>query len=119
MSSPVWKVYSAAGVYKAACKDGEDAACLAGLHGPGATIKWRHGVIMWREGQEAWSSAEDYSGTAAVLYQRLRDYFKEKEEAYRNAQAQAEMDRRAKQAERDARAEEEERERQEWAEEGS
>lgn len=44
-ATPEWKVHNAAGEYKAACKDVEDAGVLAEMYGPGAFIKnkWRGG----------------------------------------------------------------------------
>lgn len=40
-ATPEWKVHNAAGEYKAACKDVEDAGILAEIYGPGAVIKNR------------------------------------------------------------------------------
>jgi len=38
-ATPEWKVHNAAGEYKAACKDIEDAGFLAEIYGVGACIK--------------------------------------------------------------------------------
>ncbi len=68
--SPEWKVYDASGIYQAACKELEAAACLVALYGGGSTIRSSHTLIVWREGQEAFPAHESYDGVANVALDR-------------------------------------------------
>jgi prefoldin subunit 5 len=78
-ATPEWKVHNAAGEYKAACKDIEDAACLVGLYGNGAFIKnrWRHPGKLWVEGSEEVSASESYDQVAQTVWERCEKYSKE------------------------------------------
>lgn len=53
-ASPEWKVHNANGIYKACCKDLEDAGVLAELYGQGATIRNRSwsSKPLWTVGAE-------------------------------------------------------------------
>jgi prefoldin subunit 5 len=75
-ASPEWKVYNAAGEYKACCKDIEDAAALVALYGNGACIKnpWRKPGKLWVEGSEEVSAAESYDQVAHTVHKRCDDY---------------------------------------------
>ena len=72
-NSPQLKVYNPAGEYVAACKHGEDAACLAALYGDGATIRYGHNKsgIVWNEGSESFPAGESYDGVAALVAERI------------------------------------------------
>lgn len=52
--SPRFKVYDAAGVYQAACKEPEAAAAVVSIYGPGATIRAGHSKrdTVWVEGDD-------------------------------------------------------------------
>jgi len=45
--SPAYKVYTKQGEYVAACKQPEDAAAVAQMHGVGSTIRYMHGVVLY------------------------------------------------------------------------
>lgn len=49
-TSPHWKIYTRERQYIACCDILDDALTLAGKHGPGTTLRWRHGRILWTEG---------------------------------------------------------------------
>jgi hypothetical protein len=70
-SAPRWKIYDAEGVYQAACKEPEAAACLVSFYGERATIRDGHAFIVWTEGQDGiaqWS----YDTTAETLFNRIK-----------------------------------------------
>jgi len=71
--SPKWKVYDAEGVYQAACKEGEAAAALVAFYGEGASIRRRHGPVVWREGSESQPAAESYDFVVETLASREDD----------------------------------------------
>ena len=75
-ATPEWKVHNAAGEYKAACKDIEDAACLVGLYGHGAYIanRWRYKGKVWHEGYESVSASESYDEVARTVWKRCDKY---------------------------------------------
>lgn len=70
--SPEWKVYDANRIYQAACKEGEAAACLAGLYGPGATIRHGHSLTVWREGAEEISAGDSLDGCTRIMWERVQ-----------------------------------------------
>lgn len=67
--SPQFKVYRGK-EYVAACKHAEDAAALVAIS-CGGTIKHGHTLVVWREGQEAFSAGESYDGAAQIMRQRI------------------------------------------------
>lgn len=70
-SAPRWKIYDAEGVYQAACKEPEAAACLVSFYGNGATIRDGHAFIAWTEGRDGvatWS----YDTTAEALLEAIK-----------------------------------------------
>lgn len=71
-ASPRWKVYSADGEYRAACKYPEDAASLVSFLGDGATLRDGHRVrdVVWREGAEDQPAGESFDHVAAVATAR-------------------------------------------------
>lgn len=71
--APKLKVYDPQGVYVAACKYGEDAACLAALYGHGATIRDGHNYqnCVWKEGYEDFSAGESYYRVAGIILDRM------------------------------------------------
>ena len=69
-SSPRFKVYDAEGRYQAACHEAEAAACLVELYGDGSTVRDRHRLIVWREGQEEQSAAGSWDYAAQVMLTR-------------------------------------------------
>jgi hypothetical protein len=74
MGSPAFKVYDVTGTYQAACKEPEAAAALMAFYGglgPGATIRYQHGRVLWTEGVDG-HAAESYDTVAATVYTRLR-----------------------------------------------
>lgn len=73
-ASPEFKVYDSAGVYQAACKELEAAACLASLYGEGATIRHRHGFVCWTEGKDG-SAGDSYDTTATAIVERLMAHY--------------------------------------------
>lgn len=68
-ASPVWKVYAGA-EYVASCKYAEDAGALVAFRGDGASIRYRHTMIVWQEGKEAQGAAESYDHVAVICHQR-------------------------------------------------
>jgi hypothetical protein len=70
--SPDWKIYVGK-EYRACCKYAEDAAALVAFLGNGTTVRWGHSWIVWREGLEAQPAGESYDGTAAIMWQRVRE----------------------------------------------
>jgi len=70
-ASPMWKVYNAAKVYQAACKEVELAAVLVAFLGDGATIRCDHTLILWTEGKEGLPAGESYDEVVAVVHARL------------------------------------------------
>lgn len=69
-AAPEFKVYDAAGKYQAACKEIEAAAALVAFYGEGATIRHRHHMIAWTEGQDG-NAAESYDSVAQFVTDRL------------------------------------------------
>lgn len=69
-ASPRLKIYNPAGDYVAACKHGEDAACLMAFYGDGATIRSGHSKIVWTEGGEAQPAGESYDFVATTVFER-------------------------------------------------
>ena len=66
-ATPVWKVYHADGEYLASVKYPEiGAMILAGLGGPGNTLRYGHHKVVWTEGQdgEAWQSYDEVAAMA-------------------------------------------------------
>lgn len=78
-ATPRLKVHNPQGEYIASCKHYEDAACLAGLYGEGATIRHadlaRKDAVIWREGKERISAAESYDEAAAIMLDRVNDAY--------------------------------------------
>lgn len=70
-SAPKWKIYDSAGIYQAACKEPEAAACLVSFYGNGATIRDGHAFVVWVEGLEIDGkdgiAAESYDTTAETI----------------------------------------------------
>ncbi len=66
-AAPQWKVYDSNGVYQAACKEIEAAACLVSLYGDGATIRKHHGPVVFTEGVD---EADGYDAVASLVYSR-------------------------------------------------
>jgi hypothetical protein len=69
-ATPRWKIYNPEGEYVAACKYGEDAACLMAFLGEGATIRDGHSTVVWNEGREACSAGESYDFVANTIISR-------------------------------------------------
>lgn len=69
---PDWKVYSAAGEYRAAFKAPEEAAVLVSFLGAGATIRWGHrrADVCWQEGRDG-AAADSYDHVADTCYGRI------------------------------------------------
>ena len=67
-ASPQFKVYDSQGIYQAACKEIEAAACLVSLYGEGATIRDRHGPVLFTEGVD---QNEGYDQVAALVLSRI------------------------------------------------
>ena len=70
-STPRWKIYDSAGIYQAACKEPEAAACLVSFYGERATIRYGHAFIAWTEGREG-TAAESYDKTAEALLSAIK-----------------------------------------------
>jgi hypothetical protein len=70
-AAPQWKVYDAAGVYQAACKEIEAAAALMGFYGNGATIRSGHGKIVFTEGGDANADVFGYDSVVEMVYSRI------------------------------------------------
>lgn len=73
-AAPQWKVYDASGVYQAACKEIEAAACLVSLYGNGATIRRNHKQILFTEGGDANAAVYGYDSVSEMVYRRLEAY---------------------------------------------
>ncbi len=73
-ASPEWKVYravaSSGSEYVASCKYAEDAAALVAVLGDGATIRYRHKLIVWTEGEENVSAGDSYDAVATIAHER-------------------------------------------------
>jgi hypothetical protein len=76
-SSPGLKIFNAEGQYIAACKAGEDAACLVAFNGAGSTIRHGHAKssIVWTEGSETQSAAESYDFVVTTICARIKALF--------------------------------------------
>lgn len=48
-ASPKYKVYNAAGDYRASFKDATEAATLVSVLGEGSTIRFGHSCVLWIE----------------------------------------------------------------------
>ena len=70
-SSPMWKIYDSEGIYQAACKEPEAAACLVSFYGERATIRYGHAFIAWTEGREG-IAADSYDQTAQALLDSIK-----------------------------------------------
>lgn len=81
--SPVWKVFSADGLYVAACKHVEDAACLVAMRGDGTTIRYQHKFVVWTEGAEKQAAGESYDYVADIANARLNERYSDREEERR------------------------------------
>jgi len=64
-ASPRWKVYTAEGEYRAACKFPEDAGAIVAILPNGATIRDGHGKqwTVWTEGRDG-QAGESYDFVA-------------------------------------------------------
>jgi len=73
--TPSIKVFDSAGKYQASCHEIEAAACLMGLYGDGATIRFGHSVadIVWTEGLEGQSAMDSYDHVCEVAETRRLD----------------------------------------------
>ena len=71
-AAPRYKIYNAAGEYKAAVHDPEDAAVLMSAWGAG-TVRDGHARkdIVWTEGEEEFSAGESYDAAAKVMRERV------------------------------------------------
>lgn len=78
-ATPRLKVHNPSGEYVASCKHYEDAACLAGMYGEGATIRHadlsRKQSVIWREGQERIAAGESYDEAAAIMIERVHSAY--------------------------------------------
>lgn len=83
MATPVLKIYNPQGEYVAACKFGEDAACLMALYGDGATVRYEHKLTLWTEGEEDFPAGESYDRVNAVMEGRKNFYQTQKREEFR------------------------------------
>lgn len=74
-ASPQLKLFTPEGDYVAACKRGEDAACLVAFLGDGATIRLGHSprAILWHEGKESQGAEESYDFVAMTIERRSTD----------------------------------------------
>lgn len=72
-SSPQWKVYRN-GEYIGCCKYGEDAAALVAV--AGGVVKHGHSLVVWKEGEEAFSAGESYDGAAEVMEKRRYESYR-------------------------------------------
>ena len=86
-SSPDFKIYAASGRtnasrYRGCMKTPEEAAIVVAALGDGTTIRYAHGWIVWREGSEAQSAAEDYGYVAEVVHERIKDRLRRYREAH-------------------------------------
>lgn len=68
-ASPKYKVYTSGGEYVAACKFAEDAAAVAGLYGPGATVRLGHKRVVFTDGIDG-SGGESVDNAAALIHER-------------------------------------------------
>ena len=72
-ASPRFKVYDAAGRYRASCHEMEDAACLVSFLGEGATVRVDHAkrFTVWTEGADGLAFMS-YDKTADVMEDRIK-----------------------------------------------
>jgi len=71
-ASPLWKVYRG-GEYVASCRYPEDAAVLVAAAPSEAEIRYRHRLVVWRKGAEAFSAGESYDRAAQVMHERVEE----------------------------------------------
>lgn len=71
--TPKFKVYSPDREYIGCAKYAVDAAALVSLQGDGATVKHKHGKIIWREGGEEISAGESYDRAVRIMHRRIDD----------------------------------------------
>ena len=71
-SAPRYKVYSADGEYRAACKYVEEAAAIVALLGDGATIRCGHSAkdARWTEGVDGYAG-ESYDAVAECVRAKI------------------------------------------------
>ena len=70
-ATPKLKCFNADGEYVAACKYGEEAACIMSMNGDGSVVKYGHRHVVWREGQEAQPAGESYDFVAQTINDRI------------------------------------------------
>lgn len=71
-SSPQLKVFNSLGEYIGCVKHYEDAACLVGSYGAGATVRYGHSKkhTLWTEGAEEFRAGEAYDRAGAIMRER-------------------------------------------------
>lgn len=69
-AAPLWKVYRGR-EYVAACRYPEDAAAVVAVAPTDAVIRFRHRLVVWREGAEAFSAGESYDRAAEIMQSRV------------------------------------------------
>lgn len=74
-STPKLKCFNAEGEYVAACKYGEEAACIMSLNGEGSVVKYDHRLVVWEEGKEAQPAGESYDFVAITIRERIEEHF--------------------------------------------
>jgi hypothetical protein len=83
-ASPQYKVYDRHGRYVASVKEIEAGACLMGLYGDGATIRYGHAMVIWGEGEESQPGHESYDHVALVCTQRMTPYHAGRRQGHRS-----------------------------------
>lgn len=70
--SPQLKVFNSLGEYIGCVKHYDDAACLVGSYGAGATVRFGHSKkqTLWTEGAEEFPAGESYDRAGAIMRQR-------------------------------------------------
>ena len=66
-ASPLWEVYRG-GEYVASCRYAEGAAALVAAEPSDAEVRYRHRLVVWREGAEAFGAGESYDRAAQVMH---------------------------------------------------
>lgn len=69
----------------AATKYAEDAAAVAAITA-NAVVKYG-GRIVWREDREGFSAGESYDQAAGIMWNRIREHRREREEKYARSRA--------------------------------
>lgn len=80
--SPKYKIYTSRGEYVAACKYAEDAACVVGNQGTGATVKANGRIVYRTVEMSADGLSDSFDAIADQIMQTETQHMNEREAKY-------------------------------------